>query len=282
MMGWAATVLGKYRDVLDITDAAMRTPAAATETPTVAQLVIPWRAIARMRLGDFDGCLEDFAESVRMLGDRAANPPPFFTRHYGCAAFVHELRGESDSADRILGPLQLSLVPSTPSVVLAWARSWQALILAHRDRAEEARAVLEQLRGHRQWRSFAMEAFCDIVAAQELWDEALGVVTEARSAAAVGESRSMPCYADRLEAHIALASDDHAGAVGLLTRAATGFDDIGARWELARTRLSLAEALRRQGERDTARAELLRAEPVFAELRSRRELDEARAALASL
>jgi class 3 adenylate cyclase len=282
MMGWAATVLGKYREVLDIAATATKTSTAATEARIVAQLVIPWSTIARMRLGDFAGCLEDFAEGMRMLGDRAANPVPFFTRHYGCAAFVHELRGDSDAADRILGPLQLALVPNTPEVVLSWARSWQALILAHRDRAEEARAVLEQVRGWRQWRAFALEALCDIVAAQQQWDDALGVWTEARTAAAEGESRSMPCYADRLEGRAATAGGDHATAVALLTRAAHGFEEIEARWELACTRLSLAEALRRHGERDTARAELLRAEPVFAELRSLRELDEARAALASL
>jgi hypothetical protein len=42
------------------------------------------------------------------------------------------------------------------------------------------------------------------------------------------------------------------------------------------------EALARQGERDTARAQLVHAEAVLTELRSVREIDAARAALAAL
>ncbi|MGH2676971.1 MAG: hypothetical protein ACRDHB_01245, partial [Actinomycetota bacterium] len=63
-------------------------------------------------------------------------------------------------------------------------------------------------------------------------------------------------------------------AIKCLGRAADGLASLEARWEEARTRLFLAEALLGAGRPEDARGELDHAQPVFQQLTSVRELAE--------
>jgi hypothetical protein len=65
-------------------------------------------------------------------------------------------------------------------------------------------------------------------------------------------------------------------AVVLLEKAREGFSELGARWEAARTALSLADALLRRGRSEEAVAHLEVCIPVLEELRSLKEVAKGR------
>jgi hypothetical protein len=62
----------------------------------------------------------------------------------------------------------------------------------------------------------------------------------------------------------------------LLEGARTGFSELGARWEAARTGLELARTLLQAGRQDDARGHVERSLPVLEELRSLREIEVAK------
>jgi len=84
--------------------------------------------------------------------------------------------------------------------------------------------------------------------------------------------RALPCYADRLEGLAAHAADDVEASVDKLQRALTGFTEMEAGWEAARTGLALAEVFAHDGRKESARELLGRTRPVLESLRSAREL----------
>ena len=71
--------------------------------PDVWRAGLAWRAIARFKLGDWDGALED---DERMEAARAATrfgTTGYFTlTMWRCIALLHELRGERAAADRLV------------------------------------------------------------------------------------------------------------------------------------------------------------------------------------
>ena len=126
-----------------------------------------------------------------------------------------------------------------------------------------------------------LEALCEIAAARERWDEAARLVEAAREEAEVGEQLALRLFADRLEGRAASAAGDADEGGGALARTAEGFAAIGARWEEAWSRLSLAEVVV-GSETQHAERELAAALPVFEELGSVREAERARALLAKV
>ena len=157
---------------------------------------------------------------------------------------------------------------------------WVALVEARRGEFAEARAHVTlahawQGRGP-QNRGLALEATCDVVAAQGAWDDVPDLLAEARAHARECGLVALLCYADRLEGRAALAGGDATSAIGALERARRGFAELEARWEEACTALALAEALSAAGRREEARACLPRAVEVFERVGSRRELAVAR------
>lgn len=207
-----------------------------------------------------------------LLGDRRAQPPGFASDHLGAAAFVHEIRGDSADADRILEVVRwLETEEERPSAGLA---VWKSLLLAHRGAFDEARAALDlpQTPWHGYARGIVLEARCEILGRQEAWDAVPGVVHASRAHAEEAELLALPCFADRLEALAARAGADRGRASGLLERALAGFTELDASWEAARTSLTLAEVLADGEQRDDARQLLANARTVFERLRSIREL----------
>ena len=77
----------------------------ALSMPAVALHNVGWKGLARCRLGDWDGFMEDFDLLEQFLGERREAPPAFAMRPFGAAAFVHEVRGERAAADRLLAML---------------------------------------------------------------------------------------------------------------------------------------------------------------------------------
>ena len=187
-----------------------------------------------------------------------------------------EPRGERAAAER------MTALAFADSLGCGTARKapWLARLAARRGGAEgDALELLEQ--GDPVSRNRAMpgilEARCDVVAELERWDLADEAVAEARAFAERALLDVLPFHADRLAGRAALARGDLEPAADALTRARDGLASFGARWEAAVAGLWLAEALAHAGAGAEARRAVEAALAVFEELRSVRELDEARA-----
>ena len=269
MASWCAYHIGRYRDAERYADRGVE--ATLATAPNWALYCLDWRAVARCRLGEWEAFFGDVSLIADLLGDRRGQPPGFASDHLGAAAFVHEIRGDSTDADRILEVVRwLEREEERPSAGLA---VWKSLFLARRGAFDEARVALDL--PHTLWHGYArgivLEARCEIVAQQEAWDEVPGVVDASRAHALEAELLALSCFADRLEGLSARAADEPQEAERLLARALEGFTRLDAGWESACTALALAEVLADGGHEDRAPELLAGARPVLERLRSVRE-----------
>ncbi|HET7745589.1 MAG TPA: adenylate/guanylate cyclase domain-containing protein [Gaiellaceae bacterium] len=271
--------VGRYADALRWADEGFERSRAG---PDVWRACLAWRMVARFRLGDWDGALDD----LRLLEEspastRFAAAAYFHTTARSCAAFLYELRGERAASERVeLQALDESLGTATVRKI-----PWLARLAAHRGSGDGALAHLSAagtLPAETMARPGILEARCDVVAALERWDLAGETVAEARRFAELGLLEALPLYADRLEGRAALARGDASLAIEALTRARDGFAVLGARWESALASLWVAEAQGAQGAESEARFAAETALGVFDELRSVRELGRARSLLSRL
>ncbi|MGH3047035.1 MAG: ATP-binding protein [Gaiellaceae bacterium] len=240
---------------------------------------LTWRVAARFMLGKWDDALADQTELEGLAAqDQRELPAGFTMRAYTFRALCHELRGETEEADRYID-LSRRYFDYIRSRSRAGQSSVHAqplsLALAHRGLFDEARAVCPLI-PRTSGSGLTLQMLCDVVAAQANWDEAAGIVAAAREEAEIGEQVCLPLYADRLEGRAAAASRDLDHAAALLRRSADGFAAVGARWEEGWSRLLLAEVLLDDDAR-LAEHELAAALPVFERLRSVREAKRARA-----
>jgi class 3 adenylate cyclase/tetratricopeptide (TPR) repeat protein len=276
---WVAFHVGNYPRALELADEGFTR--ALPEAPLTALDCLDWRALARCRLGQWDEFENDVALIDELLGDRRENPPGFASDHIGAAAFVSEVRGQTDSADhrlRILTWLEQAEERPSPGWLV-----WHALLLARRGEFAEARAHLERPEEGLQYgRGYILSARCDVLAEEGAWEEAPPVVAEARRHAAEAGLLALPFHADRLEGSAALAAEDIEAATMLLRSAANGFTSLKMRWEAARTTLVLGEAIARGGKGERAKALISKALPTLEELGSLREIGRAREALETL
>jgi tetratricopeptide (TPR) repeat protein len=247
--------------------------------PDVWRAGLAWRAIARFRLGDWDGALEDYqrmeeARAVTLFGTTG-----YFTlTMWSCIALLHELRGERAAADRLIARLSTELAGGTPTVRVI---PFVSRVFAHRG-SDEAFARIESsasLIGREMGWGVILEARCDVTAELGRFELADETVAEARAFAARGQLEALPLYADRLEGRACLARADATSAVAPLASARAGFARIGARWEAALAQLWLGEAQLALGDVEDARRSATDALEVFDELRSARERDLARSLL---
>jgi class 3 adenylate cyclase len=269
----SALFVGRYADALRWADEGYE---RSRTGPDVWRACLAWRAIARFKLGDWGGALDDLEVIEAAPATTRFGTVGYFTLTlWTCLAFMHELRGEPAAADRLVARASGEL-PSTVRMT-----PWLARLAAHRgsDEAFERFEESKSLAGREMGTGAILEALCDVVAELARWELADDTVAEARAFAERALLQALPFHADRLEGRAALARGDGAGAAGSLTRAREGFAGLGARWDEALAALWLGEAqltLEATGEaRSAARA----AYAVFDELRSVRELEQARSLL---
>jgi class 3 adenylate cyclase/tetratricopeptide (TPR) repeat protein len=275
MAAWTRFHVGRYREAFTIADEGVKnTP---PDAPGMLLHCIAWRALARCRLGDWEGFFADLVRSQEFMGDRSAEPPYFAARPFAAAALVHDVQGNRAAADRFLELIRR--IDDRQGEAKATDRDpWIAWTLARRGQFDEVRARLWRplLETWKAALPMIMEARCDVLGDMEAWDEVPAFLEEARSYTTVAGVEALPAFADRLEGRWALARQEWPAAGDLLSSAASRFASLEARWEEARTRLLLAEALLAAGRGDAARIELDSAHPVFDRLISVRELAQAR------
>ena len=277
MASWWALNTGRYRESLDLADRGLTH--AMPSSPVYALYCLDFRAGAHFRLGDWDGVLADVAVADEILGDRRESPPGVAPMHLAMAAFIHDARGDGETADRYLDLVRwLEQAEDTVDPVLT---HWQARLLSRQGRSDEARALLERpdvvqdLRG----RDEVLEAWCEVISEDGSWDEAAEVADRAAHHAGWAGLPPLALYATRLEGRAAAAEGDSRRAVERLTAAMRGFEELDAVWEAAVSRIDVADVLVTSGEGDAGHDLAEEAAAVFARLGSARELGRAEALL---
>ncbi len=271
--------IGRYADAFASADQGFKV--AASVVPLMAQYCLDWRLLARFRLGDWSAFFVDVTLLQELLGDRRGNPPGYAADHLAATAFLHQVRDEDDLADRSLEELdQVEKAEERPGPHWVALRS---LVLARRGAFAEAHAILDAAptATQRFGRGLLLEARCGVLQEEQAWDAMPSVLTECRRHSEEAGLLALPLHADRLEGVAALAKGSTSASIPLLERASAGFQELGARWEVARADLLLAEAAAPVN-REAARGRASEAERVFAELGSARELNRARELFARL
>jgi hypothetical protein len=229
-----------------------------------------WREVARFSLGRWADFLASLARHEELLEGRL--PAHGASRPWACAVLVHEAQGDRAAADRYLADVDRieggrPRANCTPDAARALARM---------GRVEEANARIDAAlaTAHPDSRARLISARCDVVAQEGAWDAAAATVAAARDTVFDDPGTVLP-YADRLAGRTALATAFPAAAADRLAAAARGFAALQAGWELACTRLWLAQAHAVVGRRDLALAALSAARPALEVLGSRREMGHA-------
>jgi class 3 adenylate cyclase len=269
---WSALDVGRYPRVLAL---AAEVEAMAIEFAPIGPRSLA--VLARVQLGTWDEALADQARLRELLGATGEVPPSMATGGYGAEAFIYEARGEHAAADAVLAEIGAWMgggVSKRP-----WASLMAAVARARRGDFERAWRLLDTLGAGRIFATRELEVRCTVMAEEEAWSGAEELVARSRRHAEEARLLALPLHADRLEGRALLAAGDAGAAVRLLARAAAGFGNLSADWELALTELSLGEALLDAGRGEESAAVLARAAAVLERLRVPRELARARALL---
>ena len=274
--GWSALEVGHYRVVLAL---AAEFDAKDLDVAPLGQLANA--VIARIPLGDWDEALADQARLRELFGEQDARPPSFASGGHGAEAFIYEARGDLAAADAVLTEIDgWATEGERPRL---WANPLAAATAARRGEFARARTLLGQLAGkHGIYLARELEARCTLIAEEGAWSEAAAVIAAARAHAATAGLLALHAHADRLEGRELLAAGDAKGACASLERAASGFHDLFAAWEVALTELALGEALAALERGGDAARTVANAADVFARLGVPRELAQARELLGRL
>ena len=274
MGGWVNFDLGRYREAFSSADQGFAI--TATRLPSVAIHCLSWRALARYRLGDWDGVLADLELASEMLGERKDSPPHYISAMHAAAALVHEIRGQSADADRILEVLrgvdEGAAVTDRDSTPLGrWAQFLAPLVarLGHLDEAQRMLSGTTWRRGARL--GLLLQAECEIAADSPEWPAVGELVELARAEAERGGLEALRHTADRLAGMAALRDGDTEAAIELLQRAREGYAELEAHWDLARVDLALANVLSDSGRGEQSLECLRPAIAFFAEVGAAKE-----------
>ncbi len=108
--------------------------------PDVWRAGLAWRAIARFKLGDWDGAIEDFERMEAARATTRFGTVGYFTlTMWSCIALLYELRGERAAADRLV----VGMVPELPGTATIRRIPWLARLAAHRG-SDEALERIEE------------------------------------------------------------------------------------------------------------------------------------------
>ena len=269
---WAALEVGRYREVLAL---CVELEARDLAVPPIGLRALA--ALANLALGRWDEALEDQRHVVEGRDDVAGPPPSFASPGYGVEALIRQAREDPAARDQ-LEHLRRWADAEYPR---RWPLPQAAIAFARLGEFQTAHELLAQLGDRDVFRPRRLEALCAVIAEQEAWDEAEGVIAAAREHAQRARLLVLPLHADRLEGRLLFAREDPAGAVDALTRAARGFASHDARWEVAQTELVLGEALLALGRTDEGGEALSRSAAVFEELGVVRELARAHSRIAA-
>jgi class 3 adenylate cyclase/tetratricopeptide (TPR) repeat protein len=280
MGAWGTVFVGDYERSVELAEEGIRRAGAEAEGTHLHLLA--WASLAEFSRGNWTRVVDEFLpRGEALLGDRANDPPYFTANLFGAAAFILDARGDAAAESRMDLIGRIAAGGQTHSMMVS---AWLAWIHARHDRFDDAIKLLEAFESlsTKVARPLVEQVRAEVLAEAGLWDDVPDFVAAARAYASRAELRALPVHIDRLEGRTALAVGRRGEALSILQMARAGFDQLGARWEVACTDLSLAEALIAADRREDARARLDGAIEVFEELRSLREIERSRELLAKL
>jgi class 3 adenylate cyclase len=284
---WSSYYVGLYAD----------TVAHATECLRLAEGIdagnyehaLQWKIMARFRLGDWDGALEDQAELETLVAQGTAagdTLPAFLSSAYSVAFLCRELRGDAAHSARYLAMLnQLKRSREEAGEPIGGPRGATALALLHRGETQEADAWLNHEALYSgSWLGPNLEALTELTRAKEDWTAADELLHKTRSLATTMRSPSLECYSSRLEglAVLATGASGLEQAVRLLLASAQGFGGLSVPWEEALSLALAGEVLQSKGQKSRAENHLRTALATFERLGSVAEIARASRALSLL
>lgn len=260
-------VIGACIGVFDLARAAEWTEALRAWCDAQPDLV-PYRGqclVHRSQILQAHGEWEQAADEAQRACDRLSEPlhPTLGAALYERAE-VHRLRGELDRADevyRAAGEHGMEAAPGLPLLRLAQGRV-EVAAASIRRMADEPPDPLA--------RPGVLAACVEITIAAGDLDAARAASEELAELAQAGP------FLQALAAHatgcVRLAEGDPSGALGSLRRAATGWRQLGMRFDAARAGVSIGLACRALGDEDAAAVELHAARVAFERLGAGTEL----------
>ncbi|MGH2539065.1 MAG: adenylate/guanylate cyclase domain-containing protein [Actinomycetota bacterium] len=274
MMAWCSGESGRWSDLVRY---ASDGEAAVGVAINSRLHVLAWLTEGRFRVGDWDGAIRSFDETLTMLEDRRDDPPYYACNAFATAALIHTLRAERAEGDRLLDLLRRIEGDAGRSMSL---RVWpyvSRLLVARGSLDEAWHRFQDRPSGWRLAGATHFEAMCEWVPAAHAWERADEIVREVRAAADDGDLVGSRLHADRLAGLTACHDGAIEDGVRDLERARAGFLEHGAAWEVARTDLAIAEVLGLGRLDDESRRRLQAAAALFENLGSVEELRRARA-----
>jgi class 3 adenylate cyclase len=275
MEAWHRAMIGDLREAASAAEEGRRRTADQAEGLLLHSS--SWLAFTDFLLGEWDGTIDLFRECETILRGRPDDPPYFTMQLHGSAAFVRSAREEPEAEGLLDLLVRLRGSRLGGSVV---ASTWVAWIRGERGETDHAWAILAEADEGPRWD--VMRPLQDLVRAELLassgrWAEVPAFLTDARAYADDAGLHLLPAYLDRLEGRAARAAGETTRGIHALQAARDRFADLGARFEVARTDLDLADMFVDQARDPEARDLLLGALEVFEALGSIREMARARA-----
>jgi len=227
-------------------------------------------------------CLVHRAEIMELQGawdealDQARQAAERFTRgvlnELACGAAlyrqgeIHRLRGEHAAAEEAYKRASRCGHEPQPGLALlrlAEGKAWAAIGAIRRIVGETTEPLL---------RARLLPAYIEITLAVGNADEASAASRELDEIALAHRAEALGAIAAQARANVALAEGDGVAALAALRASLAVWQDLGARYATARTRLSIGLACRELRDEETAVLELEAAREIFAELGARPDL----------
>jgi tetratricopeptide (TPR) repeat protein len=268
--------IGEYRRATELEPTAFTTRHGLRLPDLSHRTKLSFGAVALYRMGDWDG----FWRAFHAIDATIAHDLPItyhLMRLYAVAAYLHEVAGQPDDADRLIEELDRSQATRGDTGVSS-ARPWIVAVLVRRGRFDEARRRLEVADPSRDLQNLDLtyEAWAELLAEEGAWSDAPAIIAAARAWATRGGLLALPAFVDRLEGRMLVAAGDPAAGVERLRTARTTLDQLEAAWERARVELDLADALLHLDRRDEAAEVADAAVAVLERLSAPKELARAR------
>jgi tetratricopeptide (TPR) repeat protein len=239
---WNAIFIGSFREARALGREGYELLYA--DGPMYAVHALCWAALAAFYLGDWDGCLHDFASIVAGLSARGQSLTSGFATPWPAVALIHEARGDRADSQRLLEEVYNIEQRRRKRASTALSPLIVQTLLLH-DELQAARARFDaavESDSEPDNPPLLQLAQVELLTAEGKWEELDSLATAMRRLATSTGARYLAPAADRASGRAAAAAGAPEEAFHFFDAAVTGFDAVEMRVEAALARLDAAEA----------------------------------------